>query len=498
MLRRFGPMWAALAAVAVVGVWACGENISRDCTSDADCRAGVEFCSPTYKLCVARVDDGGTGEPDAGADAGTDACTPGVVCRAAAGDCDVVELCLPDGGCPPNAFLDAQTECRAAVTGCDLPERCTGFSAACPVNLFSTASCRASRGPCDEEEFCTGTSLTCPPDDLVDAGVLCRTASGECDLPEYCDGAQVTCPADLVAPATTLCRADAGACDVPETCDGVTKACGPDVFASTSVTCRAPMGPCDAEERCTGASVDCPTDLFLGSTVVCRPDAGVCDVAETCSGTGAMCPADQFLSLSVVCRPAAGFCDVPETCSGTQAQCPANRFVDAGVSCNGFACLICSGAGATCVTAPTTRECRPPAHLCDQAEFCDGSGSTCPNDENLNDGTVCRPADGGCDVDDSCQSGTCVRRVQQAGILCRPAAPVCDIAETCDGLNEACPPDQFRNSNYSCVGAPYTGPFKQPGVCRGPITCSPLMISCEAQYCSGTSAACNVCECTCG
>jgi hypothetical protein len=58
----------------------------------------------------------------------------GVVCRFAAGVCDVAEAC--DGTsatCPDDAFAPSSTPCRPALDACDLDDFCTGTSAACPA-----------------------------------------------------------------------------------------------------------------------------------------------------------------------------------------------------------------------------------------------------------------------------------------------------------------------------------------------------------------------------
>ena len=54
--------------------------------------------------------------------------------------------------------------CRSAAGVCDLAETCTGNSASCPADVKSHAVCRPSAGPCDLPESCDGVSDQCPAD----------------------------------------------------------------------------------------------------------------------------------------------------------------------------------------------------------------------------------------------------------------------------------------------------------------------------------------------
>jgi hypothetical protein len=62
-----------------------------------------------------------------------------VVCRAAAGVCDVAETCDGSGSCPPNALAPAGTVCRPSNGDCDATETCTGLAATCPPDAAVTA-----------------------------------------------------------------------------------------------------------------------------------------------------------------------------------------------------------------------------------------------------------------------------------------------------------------------------------------------------------------------
>jgi hypothetical protein len=141
-----------------------------------------------------------------------------VVCRPAAGSCDVAESC--DGvssGCPADAFEPATTVCRSSAGLCDLAESCTGSGPTCPADAKSTAVCRPSAGACDVAESCDGVGDTCPADAVASSGTVCRPAAGVCDTQEVCDGSLVTCPANVFLPDGTSCN-DGSACTGPDQC----------------------------------------------------------------------------------------------------------------------------------------------------------------------------------------------------------------------------------------------------------------------------------------
>jgi hypothetical protein len=154
---------------------ACTE--ANECASDhcasgvcctTDCDAGCESC-----LAVATGGADGTCAP----------VTSEIVCRAAAGACDVEETCdgvTPD--CPTDDLENQGTSCRAAAGMCDVEETCDGASPDCPMDVLATTECRASASPCDAAEVCSGSAVDCPADLPVvcnDAGDVC--IEGACD-----------------------------------------------------------------------------------------------------------------------------------------------------------------------------------------------------------------------------------------------------------------------------------------------------------------------------
>lgn len=188
----------------------------------------------------------------------------------------------------------AGTVCTAAAGACDLPEVCNGVDTTCPTNRFQQGTtCRPAAGACDVAETCTGTSAFCPGDNLRNSGFTCRTAAGACDVAETCTGTDPVCPVDTVRSTGFTCRASAGACDVAESCTGASAACPGDAFVAPATTCRPAAGTCDTAETCTGSSAACPGDILRPSGTMCRAAANACDIAEQCNGTSTSCPADN-------------------------------------------------------------------------------------------------------------------------------------------------------------------------------------------------------------
>lgn len=388
------------------------------------------FVSVTLtSLCGNTVPNPGE-ECDDGNNANGDCCaanceieTAGTVCRALAGNCDVVEIC--DGlsaSCPADVVIGAGTECRASVGDCDIAEVCGGVTGVCPGDTLVAAGveCRVAADDCDVAEECDGSVGTCPSDALAAAGTPCRAASGDCDAAESCTGAFVACPADALATAGTVCRPATDDCDVAETCNGVSTGCPADQIATAGTTCRAAADLCDVAETCDGVAITCPTDEMADAGEPCRPSLGACDVAESCSGAFVACPTDVVAPAGTPCRASAGACDVAETCTGSSGACPADAF------------------------AASTVPCRAAAGVCDVVERCTGASATCPVDAIAAGGTVCRAAAGACDVAENCGGATtaCPADVLAAGgTVCRAVADACDAAEVCSGSTAACPTD---------------------------------------------------------
>jgi MYXO-CTERM domain-containing protein len=145
----------------------------------------------------------------------------GIECRASVGTCDLPEACDGSStACPTDVFAPVTAPCGDPVSGaCDAPDHCEGLTATCVETFLSGVECRAAAGGCDVAEVCAGTSTVCPPDGLLASGVACRVSTDPaCDPQEVCDGAGAVCPTDL----TTCEASDAGPSDAgrPDGGDG--------------------------------------------------------------------------------------------------------------------------------------------------------------------------------------------------------------------------------------------------------------------------------------
>ena len=176
----------------------------------------------------------------------TDTCTGNGVCShtIASSSC-VLGVCYASGAINPTNPCQQCTPTSSQTTWS-------------PVAAGVT--CRAAAGPCDLGEVCDGTGAACPKDNFASTATVCRASAGSCDVAEMCTGTGAACPADGFAPATTVCRASAGACDVAEMCSGASAACPADLLAPGTTVCHVSTGPCDLAETCTGTSAACPTN----------------------------------------------------------------------------------------------------------------------------------------------------------------------------------------------------------------------------------------------
>src|SRR5439155_1629523 len=150
------------------------------------------------------------------------------------------------------------TECRAAAGDCDMAEVCDGTNAACPSDAeqASATPCTDDVTPCTTDT-CYGTSDTCQHA-AGNAKAVCRAAADDCDVAEVCDGTNAACPTDAKQSSATSCTDD----DNPGTTDTPARPSaarhGP--AGNVSAACRAAAGDCDVAEVCDGTNAACPTD----------------------------------------------------------------------------------------------------------------------------------------------------------------------------------------------------------------------------------------------
>ena len=193
-----------------------------------------------------------------------------------------------------------------------------------------------------------------------------------------------------------------------------------------------------------------------GSAIVCGNS--VVESGEQCDPPSACCSSTcQFRPSSTVCRASTGVCDVAETCTGSSSSCPSNAF------------------------RPSSYVCRSAANQCDVAETCTGSSSSCPSNTlrpsgfacNDNDPcsspdtcngagvcsgpTICACGNGILETGEQCDDGNLVNgdccsstcQYESTSTVCRPSSGPCDVADTCNGAG-VCSADALRPSSFVC------------------------------------------------
>ena len=469
---------------------------SNECTQDT--------CSATLDCVFNPIPLNGMSCSDNDVCTTNDTCSGGTCIPGIPLDCDDSNPCTVDTcdsvlGCQ-NTPGNSGALCRPSVGICDIEEVCDGINAACPlpdVKEPITTICRNTSGDCDLTTFCDGINNDCPAEQFQPNTVICRNATGVCDAIEFCDGITENCPIDAVLPNTELCRnsTDANICDLDEFCDGINKECPSDIFSSNGTTCDdgdacttfdscingicigGPPLNCDDSNPCTIDSCDSFSgcvNIAGNNGTLCRPVMGDCDVEEFCDGVSILCPSNTFKSNSTLCRNSSGVCDIEEFCTGITPNCPLD------------------------LVEPSTTICRisTDGNICDPEELCDGVNKNCTNDLLAPNGVPCDDGNE-CTTNDTCQSGICVggpppdcndsnpctvdtcdtitgcvNTPGNSGSVCRPSVDVCDSDEVCDGINSACPVDQFLPVGTICRNS--SGICDIQEVCNGMSTMCPI------------------------
>jgi cysteine-rich repeat protein len=209
---------------------------------------------------------------------GADVCGGGT-CQHAGNPCAAGPECANTcNEAADNCFAATGTACTDDGSVCTL-DRCDGAGACTHPAGNAGTVCRAAAGACDVAEVCNGVATACPADVVSGAGVGCRPAAGECDVAESCDGVSGACPADVRRTAGTPCTADASACTLDE-CNGTSAVCQhPPGNAGT--VCRPAAGECDLAESCTGTTASCPPNLTVPDGTPCTDDGDAC-TADVC------------------------------------------------------------------------------------------------------------------------------------------------------------------------------------------------------------------------
>lgn len=111
-----------------------------------------------------------------------------------------------------------------------------------------------------------------------------------------------------------------------------------------------------------------------------------------------------------------------------------------------------------CTTSCTARAsgatCRPADGACDVPETCNGVAGDCPADVVAPSSHICRDSAGPCDQADRCDGvhAQCPAvDAKLADVVCRPKVDACDVAEQCDGQSAQCPSvDEHAQRGVRC------------------------------------------------
>lgn len=463
---------------------ACKSDNGQPCTSGGECVSGQCFdgvccnavCSGTCKSCSIAGAVGTCSNVAAGLDD-----TNGVpACSGVNQSCDGNGVCKKENG----QTCTATTDCLSGicVDGVCCNAVCTGTCVSCAI-AGSLGTCTNTANGQDDVGTCSGMDISC------DGAGACKSEIGNaCSnnagcLSGFCvDG--FCC--------NTACTGSCQACSQLLQGQGTNGTCGP-IVTGADPDNECAMGSCTGTSACKlDLGVACVTgsDCLSGNCVdgVCCNSAcggtvtGDCQACSVAAGASANGTCTTF-ALGTVCRAQNGVCDVAETCNGSATTCPADG------------------------VANSMTVCRAQNGVCDVAENCNGTAKTCPNDGFSAMGTVCRASAGVCDVAETClgNSATCPNDAfLSTATVCRAAtANGCDVAEHCPGNAAACPMDAFSPMGTVCRAASMGG-CDVAETCSGssdvcPIdgfltagtVCRPVDDVCDlAESCTGLSGNC--------
>jgi cysteine-rich repeat protein len=288
-----------------------------------------------------------------------------------------------------------------------------------------------------------------------------------------------------------VCGSDPRSICLEEAC--VVSTCGDDfVDTGAGESCEPPgEGACDSEcnLQCTGDGD-------------CADDGNPCNGEEFCNTTVSRCESRNPLAEGQVCNESPrricisgtcqnsicgdGFmdpvlgeeCDDGNTTNGDGCDgdctysCHVDFDCDDGLACTGEHCNTTLHTCENPVRGSGT-VCRPAAGPCDVEEVCDGVNGACPADEFHSTAQVCRPENGVCDVEERCTgtSAECPADGFSSGNTCRAEMGPCDAPEACDGTSRDCPANGYRPSDFVCRAA--AGDCDAPETCPGTGTLCP-------------------------
>jgi hypothetical protein len=298
----------------------------------------------------------------------------GTSCRPSVGECDPAEVCNGSTGvCPADTKAssgqacsddgnpctsdtcdgaadtcqhpigNAGAVCRAAAGVCDVPEVCTGASASCPVDtkVPNNQACPDDGNPCTKD-VCNGSAAACQHP-AGNSGVACPDDGNPCTK-DVCDGAAAAC-SHPAGNAGAACDQNNAVCST-NACDGTSTVCQHHA-GNAGTVCRAKMDACDYADYCDGSNPNCPPNGWMADGTACNGSGtchtGQCNVSSpsNCGHlTETCCPGSTCVTSDLGCKEAGNYCT---KCGGLGAPCCP------GSNCNpGYVCADFDGNGNTC------------------------------------------------------------------------------------------------------------------------------------------------------
>ncbi len=260
----------------------------------------------------------------------------------------------------------------------------------------------------------------------------------------------------LAAPPAGKCKPQGAKCNVPRDC------CSQNCFTqSGKLICGPVLGACfndndctsfPGQNLCTRAVCDQATNACVLEPKTCPPSNNPCAARTECNLATGEC-VEIAGNAGTVCREADGPCDVAEVCTGTSNQCPENRFQPNDTPCNldEDLCTLDTCQNGQCQAGPQ-KTCPSSNNPCVARTECNPVTGECVEIAG-NAGTVCRSAQGECDLPALCTgaSTTCPDNpLKDAGTVCREADGPCDVAEVCTGTSNQCPENEFLPNDTPC------------------------------------------------
>lgn len=310
---------------------------SADCPADGFagtdvvCRQAIndcdmdEFCTGKGVECPADAcQPSGTTCADDGNDCTNDVCDGACNCthpirgdgspcgdQTPGGDCDEADICIA-GICDTNR-VDAGTVCRTAAGECDLEEVCDGAAVDCPFDDCKPqgTACSSDGNDCTAD-VCDGL-CNCSHTALSDGSSCGNTIpTGECDQADVCVSGN--CNSNPQIDGTSCGSPINSDCDNPDAClSGVCQ----DNLESSGTTCSSDGNDC-TNDRCDGSGI-CDHTAVPNNTP-CTDDGEFCTGTEACFAGQCMGSGDPCLGDDTCCLEDMDACGSGPQCVPTTSQ----------------------------------------------------------------------------------------------------------------------------------------------------------------------------------